>query len=60
MFYSYFLLSYSVLIEIYPLVLFPPSVCEGVSDVTANVLWWGPVPSAEAMLGRFVGKCGAI
>ena len=38
----------SVLIEIYPLVPFPPSVREGVSDVTADALQWWPMTSARA------------
>ena len=48
-----FLRPFHLLIEIYPLVPFPSAVCKGVSDVTADVLRWGPVTSAEAMgLGR--------
>ena len=46
--FGYFLQTFHVLIEIYPLVPFPPSVCDGVSDVTADVLRCGPVTSAEA------------
>ena len=45
--YGYFLLSYTVLIEIYPLVPFPPSARKGVSDVTADALRWRPVTSAR-------------
>ena len=40
--FGYFLRDFHVLIEIYPLVAFPPSVREGVSDVTADALRWGP------------------
>ena len=47
--YGYFLLDSHVLIEIYPLVPFPPSVCKGVSDVRADVLRRGAVTSAEAI-----------
>ena len=43
-----FLRCFDVLIEIYPLVPFPSSVREGVSDVTADVLRWGPVTLTEA------------
>ena len=47
-----FLRYFDVLIEIYPLVPFPSSVREGVSDVTADVLRWGPMTSAEAAPSR--------
>ena len=46
--YGYFLRDFHVLIEIYPLVPFPPSVCEVLSDYTPRVRGWGPVTSAEA------------
>ena len=46
--FGYFLLTFHVLIEIYPLVPFPPSVRQGVSDVTADVLRRRPMTSAEA------------
>ena len=41
--FGYFLLPFHVLIEIYPLVPFPPSVCEVLSDYTPRVRGWGPV-----------------
>ena len=44
--FSYFLMSFHVIIEIYPLVPFPPSICKGMSDVTADVLRWRTVTSA--------------
>ena len=43
-----FLRPFHLLIEIYPMVPFPPSVRLGVSDVRADVLRWGPVTSARA------------
>ena len=46
--FGYFLQPFYALIEIYPLIPFPPSVRLGVSDVRADVLRWGPVTSAEA------------
>ena len=46
--FGYLLRLFHVLIEIYPLVPFPPSIREGVSDVTADVLRRGPVTPAEA------------
>ena len=39
--FGYFLRDFHVLIEIYPLVPFPPSVREGVSDYTRAPLRWG-------------------
>ena len=51
--YGYFLRDFHVLIEIYPLVPFSSSVCEGMSDVTADVLRWGPVTSARDLGDTF-------
>ena len=44
-----FLMRFHVLIEIYPVVPYPPSVREGVSDVTVRVLRWGGMTSAETV-----------
>ena len=52
--FGYSLLPFHVLIEIYPLVPFPPSVRQGVSDVTAVALRWGPVTSADTSTLVFV------
>ena len=46
--FGYFLRLFHVLIEIYRLVPFPPSVLEGVSDYTRASLRWRPVTSARA------------
>ena len=45
--FGYFLRPFHVFTEIYPLVPFPSSVREGVSDVTADVLRWGAMTSAR-------------
>ena len=44
--FGYFLQPFHLLIEIYPLVPFPPSVCEEEPVYTSRVRGWGPVTSA--------------
>ena len=44
--YGYFLRLFHVLIEIYPLVPFPPSVHKGFSVYTSRVSGWGPMTPA--------------
>ena len=45
--FGYFLMTFHVLIEIYPLVPFPPSVRERVSDYTRTSLQWTPLTVAR-------------
>ena len=52
--FGYFFRLFYVLTEIYPLVPFPPSVCEGVSDYTRTSLRWTPGTSARAQEHRNV------
>ena len=49
-FYGYLLRFFHLLTEIYPMVPFPPSVREGVSDYTSTPLRWTPLTSARAAL----------
>ena len=53
--FGYFLILFHVLIEIYLLVPFPPSVREGFSDYTRTSLRWGPVTSA--MTSASTARC---
>ena len=50
--FGYFLMTFHVLIEIYPLVPFPPSVRERVSDYTRTSLQWTPLTVARTRAGR--------
>ena len=47
---------YTVLIEIYPLVPFPPSVREGFSDYRSRVRGWGPVTSAMTIVSSNLAR----
>ena len=54
--FGYFLRRFHVLIDIYPLVPFPPSLCEGVSDYTRTSLRRQPVTSATPSLQARASK----
>jgi hypothetical protein len=47
--YGYFLRTFHVPTEIYPMVPFPPSLGVGVSDYTSTPLRWTPLTRADAV-----------